>query len=185
MRCVGRVFQVTRRGDHRSNLDRFEEKFIPEPNSGCWLWLAALNCGYGVFGLRDGPVMRTRIASRASWMIYRGPIPPGLFVCHKCDVTSCVNPDHLYLGTQFDNMRDMFGRRRDAHSMGRSPAVLYPERVVRGSAHPLAKLDEAIVGRIKGRLREGVARKDLASEHGVSTSLIDSIAIGRKWRHVA
>jgi hypothetical protein len=171
-------------GVYRSNLERFEEKFIPEPNSGCWLWLAALSHGYGMFGLRDGPVMRTRIASRASWMIYRGPIPPDLYVCHRCDVTSCVNPDHLYLGTQFDNMRDMFGRKRDGTSNGHNAMWLYPERMIKGSAHPLAKLDEAIVGRIKERLREGVARKDLAGEHGVSTSLIDGIANGKKWRHV-
>lgn len=80
-----------------------EEKWIPEPNSGCWLWIASVNNdGYGFFGMGG----RTMSAHRASWILHRGAIPKGKYVLHKCDVRQCVNPDHLYLGTQFDNMRD-------------------------------------------------------------------------------
>lgn len=87
-----------------TDLSRFEEKFIPVPEAGCWIWTAATNSmGYGrmVF---NGPA---RLAHRISYQLYRGPIPDGMCVCHKCDTPLCVNPDHLFLGTFSDNARDM------------------------------------------------------------------------------
>jgi hypothetical protein len=76
---------------------------IPEPTTGCWLWLRSRDKdGYG--SLRaDG---RTRRAHREAYMAYMGPIPDGAHVLHKCDTPACVNPDHLFLGTQRDNLRD-------------------------------------------------------------------------------
>jgi hypothetical protein len=80
-------------------IARFHAKYIPEPNSGCWLWDGWVNGrGYGRFG--------KGLAHRISWELHRGPIPAGMNICHKCDVPPCVNPDHLFLGTQTDNMRD-------------------------------------------------------------------------------
>lgn len=94
-----------------SLLARFEQKYIPEPNSGCWLWIGAVR-SYGKTSLRptieDGG---TRNAARVSWKLHRGAIPEGLHVLHKCDVTLCVNPDHLFLGTHLDNMADMMVKR--------------------------------------------------------------------------
>ena len=86
---------------------RFMSKILPEPNSGCWLWMAAVNFhGYGRFnmGKKRGGIMKSH---RVAWEIYRGRIPEGLHVLHKCDIPACVNPDHLFLGTHTDNMQDM------------------------------------------------------------------------------
>lgn len=76
---------------------------VPEPNCGCWLWLGTINQdGYGVMR-HDG---RTQGAHRVSYEIFRGPITDGLFVCHRYDVRSCINPDHFFLGTHRENMED-------------------------------------------------------------------------------
>lgn len=86
-------------------MARFAAKVCPEPNTGCWLWTAQLMPGpwqYGRFTYRG----REMLAHRASWEIHRGPIPRRMHVCHRCDTPSCVNPDHLFLGTHQDNMRD-------------------------------------------------------------------------------
>ncbi len=91
-----------------NSYDRFEAKYIPEPMSGCWLWTAALsNKGYG-FYFSDGH----NFAHRWSYSHFVGPIPEGLIVRHRCDTPSCVNPDHLELGTQSDNMQDCIKRGR-------------------------------------------------------------------------
>lgn len=89
-------------------LERFEAKYVPEPNTGCWLWFGAeLNYGYGQFR-NDGHAL----AHRWSYSHFIGPIPEGLIVRHRCDTPCCVNPDHLELGTYVDNMADKVRRGR-------------------------------------------------------------------------
>lgn len=86
---------------------RFGRHVCPEPNTGCWLWTGAHSeRGYGQIqgGRRGGRVV---LAHRFAWATANGPIPKGFFVCHRCDTPSCVNPDHLFLGTHDENMRDM------------------------------------------------------------------------------
>ena len=91
-------------------LERFEKHFMPEPNSGCWLWFGALD-GYKKYGcFRVGK--KNLRAHRVSWELYRGSIPKGMQVLHKCDVPPCVNPDHLWIGTQRDNVNDMIRKGR-------------------------------------------------------------------------
>ncbi len=96
-------------------LQRFHRMTSPEPTSGCWLWLGTMaKGGYGGFRL-SGESMIT--AHRASYKLHRGPIADGLHVCHSCDVKCCVNPAHLFLGTNDDNVRDKMQKGR--HKGGR------------------------------------------------------------------
>lgn len=83
-----------------SPRENFNTKWIPEPNSGCWLWLAALDIGgYGKFSTNR----RSMQAHRIGWNLYRGPIPPGMMLDHMCRTRSCVNPDHMRIVTPFEN----------------------------------------------------------------------------------
>lgn len=89
--------------------ERFESKYIPEPMSGCWLWLDKLTRdGYGQMTYK----MKSMRAHRWSYSIHVGPIPNGLLVCHKCDTPACVNPKHLFVGTVKDNTEDMIKKGR-------------------------------------------------------------------------
>lgn len=87
---------------------RFHAKYTPVPESGCWLWEGALAGKYGVI-VQDG---KNLSAHRYSWELHNGDIPNGLWVLHKCDTPSCVNPDHLFLGTAKDNMQDALRKGR-------------------------------------------------------------------------
>jgi hypothetical protein len=86
------------------------ERSMPVPESGCWIWTGGCTGAKHRYGIciRFGE----RLAHRVSWRAFRGAIPVGLFVLHKCDTPSCVNPDHLWLGTIGDNTRDMYAKGR-------------------------------------------------------------------------
>lgn len=89
--------------------ERFSRYVEPEPNTGCHLWAGAVNAhGYGRLTVGKTQLLAHRIA----WVLRFGDIPDGLGVLHRCDLPACVNPDHLFLGSQLDNARDMAKKRR-------------------------------------------------------------------------
>ena len=149
-----------------SRITVFMDTVSPEPMSGCWLWIGyCMNAGYGTFRLRG----INEKAHRASWLMFRGEIPDNLFVCHHCDIKTCVNPDHLFLGTHMDNMRDMMRKGRSPRSVG--------ERAGK------SKLTSNQVLEIRRVHRRGLAGK-LAKEYGVTKQNIQNIVDRKIWRHI-
>ena len=96
----------------RTPDQRFENLYIPEPNTGCFLWIGGLAKGYGRFSVGG----HTGRASHYAWERVNGPVPRGMWVCHKCDNPPCVNPAHLFIGTASDNQRDSVAKGRHCSS---------------------------------------------------------------------
>ena len=145
---------------------RLEDNSMPEPNSGCRIWLRQCqSSGHGVIYVGGKP--KQTLAHRESYRLNRGPIPAGMCVCHTCDVPSCVNVDHLFLGTHADNMADMVRKGR-----GRG-------RVARGSSNGNAKINEEIAAAI----REAIGtQKEIAARFGVSPTTVSLIRAGHYWK---
>jgi hypothetical protein len=99
--------------------ERFLSHVSPEPMSGCWLWEASTGPkGYGQFMVVEEEGNRVYRAHRMAWLLFRGSIPGRLYVLHKCDTPPCVNPDHLFLGTQLVNLTDA---KQKGRRLGRKP----------------------------------------------------------------
>lgn len=135
----------------RTVLDRFEEWYEPVTETGCWIWLGVLTeQGYGKARLKGKQIG----AHRLSWMKYRGSIPDGMFICHKCDNPLCVNPDHLFLGAQADNSNDKVAKGRQWRKL--SPAVVDAIRKSEGSHVEIAAkfgVSSSHVGNIKAGVK--------------------------------
>jgi len=144
---------------------RFKEKYIPLSKDGCWLWIGWRDRkGYGGFSIRGKQIK----AHRASWLFQKGSIPESMCVLHKCDVPSCVNPAHLFLGTPRDNYYDSVSKGR--HTCGEK--------------HGSAKLNEEQVSEIKALLVAGIVPRILAEQFGVSRRQISYIRSGENWSHI-
>jgi hypothetical protein len=139
----------------------------------CWEWTRARVRGYGQFGVRRAGKQKMVRAHRFSWELYNGPIPEDLCVLHRCDNPPCCNPEHLFLGTMLDNMRDMALK-------GRQNYVGQPK----GEQHNKAKLTEKAVLDIRFRWKGGRTTEMLAKEYGVSGSTVRRIGRGVLWRHI-
>jgi hypothetical protein len=147
--------------------DRLWRKSIPEPNSGCLLWLGAADrFGYGT--IWDGKIRWK--THRLAFVLKRGPIPDGMHVCHHCDNPYCINPDHLFLGTPADNAADKVQKGR---ARGNPTA---------GERHSQARLTATAVLEIRRRYGAGESQRALASAYGVGKTTIQDIVSLKKWR---
>ena len=142
---------------------------------GCWIWLGGRRSGQRnnpkAYGIWRYAYTKSVSAHRFAWEDTFGPIPEGLKICHRCDNPPCVRPDHLFLGTQKENMAD-------AARKGRLNGRDCPS----GEAHPMSKLLIAEVFEIRRRYRTGTTQRALARTYGVSRPTITAIITGRNWR---
>lgn len=146
----------------RNPTERFLEKVEKVPG-GCWEWRGGRGKhGYGGFWL-DGVMCS---AHRASYELHIGPIPLGMHVCHRCDHRSCVNPQHLFLGTNADNVRDRVVK-------GRTPS---------GPAHYKTKFTHTDIDAIRSDGRPHLA---IAQHYGVAHGTIGAIKRGENWKYGA
>lgn len=107
-----------RYGNAKFSAGWWDQWTMPEPNTGCLFWLGVVNnYGYGLVGVvgKKSP----QLVHRVAYERFVGPIPDGMKVCHRCDTRSCCEPSHLFIGTQKDNLRDMFAKKR-ARPRGRA-----------------------------------------------------------------
>jgi hypothetical protein len=161
--------------------DRFWQKV--QKTNDCWLWTAYTDSnGYGEIHCKNGN-SRVEYAHRISWMIHFGSIPEGMEVCHKCDVPRCVRPDHLFLGTQYDNIHDCIDKKRN-------PILIKGRAGMKGEDHPLRKLTEEQVIEIRRRYVSGVNqynpsnRRELAEEFGINPTHVWQVYARKVWKHI-
>ncbi len=147
--------------------ERFWSKVDVRAPDECWPWSSALNeHGYGVFGGRKLPVL----AHRAMWQVFNGPIPAGMCVLHHCDNPRCVNPAHLWLGTNADNTADMMTK-------GRHKPVSLP-----GERNPNVRITADDVACIRALYAAGGISQDrLARQFGISQTQTSRVIRGESW----
>lgn len=134
----------------------------------CWNWNGCKTPdGYGLIR-HNGP---QELAHRASWMVYRGPIPEGMCVLHHCDNPACVNPDHLFLGSHRDNMADCAAKQRIRNGNQK------------GSSNGHSKLTEQDIPNIRS-LSKSFSHSTIAKCFDVSRRTISAVVEGKNWKHV-
>jgi hypothetical protein len=143
----------------QSKISNYWSKINKSTTTGCWLWQGSVDRkGYGrihMFGKRY-------FTHRLSYILTKGEIPEGLFVCHKCDTPNCCNPNHLFLGTPCDNVYDAILKNR----------------------MPTAKLNPDKVRNIRKLISEGVPRNEIANLYNIRSATVGKIVRGIKWRSV-
>ena len=152
-------------------VTRFWEKVDKRGPDDCWEWAG------GTKGVEYGRIVvagRTERAHRLSYELHIGPIPPGLYVCHRCDNPPCCNPAHLFSGTQSDNINDMFRKGREGR-----------RRYSKGMKHGRAKLtDDQVIEIRKRYVPQRYPFSRLAKEYSVTPKTIRNITQHKTWTHI-
>lgn len=144
----------------KCDVSRFSNAYMPEPNTGCWIWTKACSsAGYGNAYIVINGTGRNICAHRLSYIIHYGLVPEDKFVCHACDNKYCVNPQHLWIGDNSDNMLDAYKK----------------------SLNKQVKLSAVDVKFIKTSVKN---RDELAAQFSVSASCIRDIFSGRTWKRI-
>ena len=162
-------------------IERFWSFVRRSENDECWIWNGRKDKnGYGVF-IFEGKSYRTH---RLAWILTTGgELPPALKVLHKCDNPSCINPKHLYPGTNADNMRDMVLRGRSLKGK-LNPSHLHPENMPRGEQNTRSKLTEAKVRQIRKLAAKGVSNSVIGRQFGIWPNNVRFIINRQTWKHV-
>ena len=160
------------------------DRFLPnvDRSGACWLWKGTTDKdGYGVLTSSRRQLRAHRVAYEFAF----DESPGNMCVCHRCDNRRCVRPDHLFLGTNADNVADMMHKGRHSAASGDlNGSRTKPGNLRRGSAHGIAKLNEGDVRSIRNEIALGKSQASLARKHGVNADTIHKIATGQTWRHV-
>jgi len=179
---------MTARKAQATLLERFMSRV--DTSGDCWEWTAGRQeAGYGYF---DVAGHRYR-AHRVAYELAVGPIPEGMFVCHRCDNPPCVRPSHLFLGSQLDNVADARAKGRLSPTIfdGTLPRLMlaakaaHPESWARGERVNTAKLTADQVREIRRRVSAGASQSAVARQFGVGHTNVNHIVRGLSWRHVA
>lgn len=161
---------------HEEKFERLKKSFEKHVirKEGCWDWKGPIaRGGYPVMSCRRA--IGSDRGHRASWLIHKGEIPAGLYVCHTCDNPICTNPDHLWLGTHKENNDDKIAKSRQNNTPP-------PHKV--GSENGASKLTEKQVKEIKILLEKRLTSRDIGRQYGVSKTTILRIKKGTHWKHV-
>jgi hypothetical protein len=160
----------------KTPVQRVLEKTVFLPWSGCWIFTGAVNKGgYGIVGLGKRGESNDR-AHRITYRHFKGETPSGMFVCHTCDVRCCVNPDHLFLGTNQNNVDDMVKKKRNS----KPPRNLH----VVGEKHPLSKFSDQQVLQLREMHKSGSSIYKLAKDYKVANSTMQRIIQGKRYKNV-
>lgn len=156
--------------DNEHIKNRITNSINVNPVTGCWIWMRTRNgYGYGMMTI-DG---KTALSHRVAYTSFIGNVGRQQ-VLHKCDNPSCCNPDHLFLGTQSDNMKD-------CQKKGR---IKIPHPIFNGSTNPSAKLNENDVLNIRSLLGTGITQDEIAKHYKVSQATISAIATRSRWSKI-
>jgi hypothetical protein len=157
-----------------SNLQNIVEllrsKTVTDPETGCWIWTGPVAGGHegAQYPQMRGGEWRHQYAHRVMWELHHGLLPKGAQVCHSCDESLCINPDHLFVGTNAINRADSVAKLRHA----------------KGESHGLHRWPAETVLAIRADRATGMKLKDIVVKHGVPFKTVEKICTGKTWRHL-